>query len=98
MMMESKMEEKKTVAKKSPAKKTAAKKATPKAETKVEKKEEAKPETVAVFSEGKLFHPNLGRLTAGYNIVDSKTAEEWMKISPRVREASPQEVASAYGV
>lgn len=96
------MENKKPVAKKSPAKKTATKKATPKPQPKPEAapepKVEEKTDQVALFSEGKLFHPNLGRLTAGYNIVDPVTAQEWMKISPRVREATAQEVASAYGV
>jgi hypothetical protein len=92
------MEPTKPVTKKSPAKKTAAKKASPKPEpTKQETKKE-EPSTIAVFSEGKLFHPNLGRLTAGYNVLEPSVAQEWMKISSKVREASPQEVASAYGV
>jgi hypothetical protein len=85
------MEAKKTTAKKSPAKKAAPK-------PKAEKPKEEKKETVAVFSEGKLFHPSVGRLNQGYNIVSYDAAQEWMKISKRVREATPQEVASAYGV
>jgi hypothetical protein len=80
------MEEKK------PIKKTTTKKTT--AKTQVEKK----PDQIAVFSSGKLFHPSLGRLSNGYSILDTNIAEEWMKISKKVREATPQEVASAYGV
>jgi hypothetical protein len=80
------MEEKK------PIKKTTAKKTT--AKTQVEKKLDQ----IAVFSSGKLFHPSLGRLSNGYSILDTNIAEEWMKISKKVREATPQEVASAYGV
>jgi hypothetical protein len=80
------MEAKKTTVKKSPAKKAAP------------KPKEEKQDTIAVFSEGKLFHPSLGRLNQGYNIVEHDVAQEWMKISRKVREATPQEVASAYGV
>ena len=81
---------KKTTAKKAPAKKAA---------PKVEKPAvEEKPNEIAVFCSGRLYHPTLGRLNHGYNIVSRESAEEWMKISPKVREASPQEVASAYGV
>lgn len=82
----------KTTKKTTTSKKTAA----PKAE-KVEPKKEEKPSQVAVYSEGKLAHPALGRLTKGYNIVAPETAEEWMKISNKVRMATPEEVAIAYG-
>lgn len=61
----------------------------------VEKKEE--PSQVAVYSEGKLAHPALGRLTKGYNIVSPEQAKEWMNISNKVRMATPEEVAIAYG-
>jgi len=78
------------------ANKTTTKKATAKtSKTTVKEKNN---ETVAVFSSSKLFHSSLGRLENGYNVVDLATAKEWMKISNKVREASPQEVASAYGV
>jgi hypothetical protein len=62
------------------------------------KNDKKEPTTVAVFSEGKMFHPNLGRLDRGYNFVSPELAEKWMTISNRVREATPQEVASAFGV
>jgi hypothetical protein len=83
---------KKTTAKKTTAKKISAPK--PAAKTKVEQK----PDKIAIFSSGKLFHPTLGRLAYGYNVVDFDVAQEWMKVSEKVREATPQEVASAYGV
>lgn len=54
--------------------------------------------TVAVFSDGNIFHPTLGRIHKGYNILSSNDAKEWMKISNKIREATPQEVAVAYGV
>jgi hypothetical protein len=74
-----------------PAKKTtAAKKTTKPAEPKKDK--------VAVFSSGNLFHPNYGRLEKGYTILDPETAKSWMEISNKVREATPEEVAMAYGV
>jgi len=44
-----------------------------------------------------MFHPVLGRLEKGYNIVSSDDAEQWIKISNKVREASPYEVAAHYG-
>lgn len=72
-----------------PAKQTAAKKTT---------KAEAKPDKVAVFSSGNLYHPNYGRLEKGYTILTPDTAEAWMNISNKVREATPEEVAIAYGV
>jgi hypothetical protein len=87
---------KKTTAKKTTAKKTSAPK--PAAKTKVEPKVEQKPDKIAIFSSGRLFHPTLGRLAYGYNVVDFDVAQEWMKVSEKVREATPQEVASAYGV
>ena len=88
------MEEKK------PVKKTTAKKTTAaKTDVKTEKpKAQEVSNEIAVFSTGKLHHPVLGRLNSGYSVLDRNLAEEWMKISKKVREASPQEVASAYGV
>lgn len=56
------------------------------------------PDKVAVFVSGGLYDNSLGRLEKGYQILDSEKADSWMKITSRVREASPNEVASAYGV
>ena len=73
------------------AKKTVGKKAqTPKTQ--------AAPTKVALFAPNSIVFPGLGRLNNGYTIVDSDKAEEWLKISDKVREESPQEVASAFEV
>ena len=56
------------------------------------------PDKVAVFVRGGLYDNSLGRLEKGYQILDSEKADAWIKITSRVREASPNEVASAYGV
>ena len=85
-----KLEKKSTTTKKTTSKTTTSKAAP--------KKEEPKPQPTAVYSEGKLVHPALGRLDKGYNIVTPEQAEEWMKISTKVRMATPEEVAIAYGV
>lgn len=53
---------------------------------------------VALFAPNSLVYPGLGRLNKGYTIVDSDKAQEWIKISDKVREATPQEVASAFEV
>lgn len=59
---------------------------------------ESKVTKVAVFSSGNLFHPIYGRLEKGYTILDPENAKAWMNISNKVREATPEEVAIAYGV
>lgn len=79
--------------KKTPAKKTTAK---PKVEQ-TQKTQDA-PTKVALFAPNSIAHPALGRLNKGYTIVDSESAKEWLKISNKVREATPQEVASAFEV
>lgn len=61
-------------------------------------KEDPKPTQTAVYSSGKLAHPALGRLNMGYNIVTPAQADEWMKLSNKVRMATPEEVAAAYEV
>ena len=53
---------------------------------------------VAVFAENGLYDNSLGRLEKGYNIVTTEKAEAWIKLTNKVRTATPQEVASAYGV
>jgi hypothetical protein len=74
----------------SPTKKVSAKKTQP--------KPQSDPAKVALFAPNSLVHPSLGRLNKGYTIVDSDKAQEWLKISEKVREATPQEVASAFEV
>ena len=83
-----------------PKKKTTTKKTTT-SSTKKETskpKRDSKPTQVALYSSGKLAHPALGRLDKGYNIVTPTQADEWMKISNKVRMATPEEVAAAYEV
>lgn len=41
---------------------------------------------------------NLGKLVRGYNIVSEEVANQWVEKSNKVRIATPQEVAAAYGV
>jgi len=53
---------------------------------------------VAIFAENGLYDRSLGRLEKGYNIVTTEKAEAWMKITNKTRLATPNEVASAYGV
>ena len=62
------------------------------------KKKESEPTMVAVFSSGNIFHPTLGRITKGYNVMSPEIAKQWMEISNKIREATPEEVAVAYGV
>lgn len=53
---------------------------------------------VALYVENPQFDRILGRLERGYQIVTKDQAESWLKITNKVREATPQEVAIAYGV
>lgn len=53
---------------------------------------------VAVFAENGLFDVALGRLQKGYNVTTYDKAEAWMNITTKVRLATVQEVAQAYGV
>ncbi len=55
-------------------------------------------DTVAVFAENGLFDSSLGRLQRGYNIITLDKAEAWIDITNKVRLATAQEVANAYGV
>jgi cell division protein FtsN len=82
---------------KTATKKTTTKKTTT-SSTKTKPKEDPKPTQVAVYSSGKVAHPALGRLDKGYNIVTPAQADEWMKLSNKVRMATPEEVAAAYEV
>ena len=62
------------------------------------KKKDEKIFKVAVYSDGNLYHPNLGRIEKGYTILTPEFAQEWLAISNKIREATPEEVAMAYGV
>lgn len=61
-------------------------------------KTKAAPTKVALFAPNSIVYPGLGRLDKGYTIVEYDKAQEWIKISNKVREATPQEVASAFEV
>ncbi len=54
-------------------------------------------ETVAVYSDRNVFWTGLGRLVKGYNIVTPEQAGQWLTRN-HVREATPEEVASQFGV
>ena len=59
--------------------------------------EQEKPK-VALYTDHNLFHPRLGRLPRGYNVLDHEEADIWLKaVGERVRVATPQEVAAFYG-
>jgi hypothetical protein len=51
---------------------------------------------VAVYSTKNLYKDGVGRLSTGYNIVSSKSADFWTTLKS-VRLATPEEVARAYG-
>lgn len=53
---------------------------------------------VALYTPNALYHRGLGRLERGYNIVSPEDAQQWLQVSEKVREASPHEVAAAFGV
>ena len=40
----------------------------------------------------------LGKLVRGYNIVSKEVANQWVEKNDKVRIATPQEVAAAYGL
>ena len=57
------------------------------------------PEKIALHTDHNLYHPLLGRLNKGYNILAAADADLWLKaVGKRVRVATPQEVAAFYGV
>lgn len=61
-------------------------------------KVEEKPTKIAVYSSGNIYHPSLGRIEKGYSVLDPEVANAWMNISKKIRKATPEEVAMAYGV
>lgn len=57
-----------------------------------------KKELVALFVENASVNDKeLGKLTRGYNIVPKEDAEVWIEKFPRLRVASPEEVAEVFG-
>lgn len=62
------------------------------------KKDTKAPEDkVAIFSEKNMHWQGIGAVTKGYNIVKKEAAEKWLT-RKGIREATPQEVATHYGL
>jgi hypothetical protein len=45
-----------------------------------------------------ITHKELGKLSNGYNVVSKKDADRWIEKFPKIRVASPEEVAEVFGV
>ena len=56
-----------------------------------------KRETVAIYSDRNVAWTGVGKITKGYNVVTPQQAEQWLTRN-HVREATPEEVASQFGV
>lgn len=56
-----------------------------------------KKETVAIYSDRNVAWTGVGRISKGYNIVTPDQAKQWLTRN-HVREATPEEVASEFGV
>jgi hypothetical protein len=55
--------------------------------------------TVALYvTNASISDIRLGKLEHGYNFVSKEVADEWIKVNNKIRVASPEEVAEAYGV
>lgn len=52
---------------------------------------------VAIYSDKNMYWNGIGRISKGYNIVSREASESWLT-RKGIREASPQEVASHYGL
>jgi hypothetical protein len=53
--------------------------------------------TVAIYSDRNVSWNGVGKISRGYNIVTPQQAEQWLT-RKHVREATPEEVASEFGV
>lgn len=56
----------------------------------------AKPETVAIYSNGNKTWQGVGKIRTGYNIVAKENADQWLTQNG-VRIATPEEVAKELG-
>jgi hypothetical protein len=45
-----------------------------------------------------VYEITLGKLARGYNVVSKKDADIWVSKFPKIRIASPEEVAEVFGV
>jgi hypothetical protein len=66
-------------------------------QTKTTTSTKPKKETVAIYSDRNVAWTGVGKITKGYNIVTPQQAEQWLTRN-HVREATPEEVASQFGV
>lgn len=60
-------------------------------------KESKLEEKVAIHSEKNMHWNGIGRISKGYNIVTKEAAEKWLT-RKGIRQATPEEVASYYGL
>lgn len=61
--------------------------------------EKVKKDLICLFVENaSVYEKSLGRLTKGYNVVSKKDADIWVVKFPKIRVASPEEVAEVFGV
>jgi hypothetical protein len=60
---------------------------------------DTKKDLVALFiNSASVTDKELGKLNYGYNVVSKKDADRWIEKFPKIRIASPQEVAEVFGV
>ena len=60
---------------------------------------DTKKDLVALFiSSASVTDKELGKLNYGYNVVSKKDADRWIEKFPKIRIASPEEVAEVFGV
>jgi hypothetical protein len=60
--------------------------------------EKVKKDLICLFVENASVHEtSLGKLNRGYNVVSKKDADVWVSKFPRIRVASPEEVAEVFG-
>ena len=60
--------------------------------------EKVKKDLICLFVENaSVYEKSLGRLTKGYNVVNKKDADIWVVKFPKIRVASPEEVAEVFG-
>ena len=58
-----------------------------------------KQDLVALFvSNASISDRELGKLSNGYNVVSKRDADQWIEKFPKIRIASPEEVAEVFGV
>jgi hypothetical protein len=60
--------------------------------------EKVKKDLVCLFVENaSIYEKSIGRLARGYNVVSKEDADIWVSKFPKIRVASPEEVAEVVG-